>query len=330
VRPANNGTMKVLVTGATGFVGSAVVPALLAAGHSLRCLLRPTSRADRIKDCVWEPCLGDVRDAESVRRAMDGCDAVVHLASLSSWDEIDSPLMDAVVEGGTRHVLQAAEAAAARVVFVSSILAVNGSNEPRAFTEDDEWTLPVTNLRYSNMKRRAEALCAEFARRGLEVVIVNPGEVYGPRDTSFITAGNLVDFAKSTPVLVCHGGTGVVHVDDVAQGIVAALDHGRSGARYILTGDNLTIRELAELTLELLGRKATVVTLPNGLIRGVAAAGLRLRLPLPFNPRVIPYATRFWFMDSSRARNELGIRFRPARDTLGPTLAWLKEERHIP
>jgi dihydroflavonol-4-reductase len=292
-------------------------------------LLRPSSKTHRINNSSWEPCIGDVRDADSVARAMDGCDAVVHLASLSSWDEIDSPLMDAVVEGGTRHVLQAAERASARVVFVSSILAVNGSDEPQAFTEDDRWTLPARNLRYSNMKRRAEALCAEFGQRGVPVVIVNPGEIYGPHDTSFITAGNLVDFAKSNPVLVCDGGTGIVHVDDVAAGIVAALHNGRSGARYILTGDNLTIRALAELTLELLGLKRRVITLPNGLIRAVAAAGLRLHLPLPFNPRVIPYATQFWFMDSSRARNELGLRFRSARETLAPTLDWLKQERHI-
>ena len=310
-------------------MGSAVVPALVRAGHTVRCLLRPTSKTDRIKDSSWEPCIGDVCDPDSVSRAMDGCDAVVHLASLSSWDEIDSPLMEAVVEGGTRHVLQAAAARSARVVYVSSILAVNGSAEPRAFTEDDAWTLPATNLRYSDMKRRAEALCAEFAQRGLPVVIVNPGEVYGPRDTSFITAGNLVDFAKSNPVLVCHGGTGIVHVDDVAQGIVAALQGGRTGARYILTGDNLTIRALAELTLELLGRKTRVMTLPNALIRGVARAGLRLHIPLPFNPRVIPYATQFWFMDASRARNELGVRFRSARETLAPTLNWLQQEHHI-
>src|SRR6187549_3594256 len=131
--------MRLLVTGATGFVGSAVVPALIRAGHTLRCLVRPTSKTDRINDSSWEPCLGDVRDADSVRRAMDGCDAVVHLASLSSWDDIDSPLMDAVVEGGTRHVLQAAELASARVVFVSSILAINGSEDARPFTEDASW-----------------------------------------------------------------------------------------------------------------------------------------------------------------------------------------------
>ena len=273
--------------------------------------------------------MGDVRDAEAMSRAMEGCDAVLHLACLSAWDQIDSPLMDEVVEGGTRNVLRAAAVQGAKVVYVSSILAVNGSEEACVFTEDDAWTLPAKNLRYSNMKRKAEALCAEFVAKGLHVVIVNPGEVYGPGDTSMITAGNLVDFAKSNPVLVCNGGTGLVHLDDVAEGIVAALDRGRSGARYILTGDNLTIRALAELTLELLGRKTRVVTLPNPIIRAVAAAALRLHIPLPFNPRVIPYATRFWLMDSSRARNELGLRFRSARETLAPTLDWLKQEHYI-
>jgi dihydroflavonol-4-reductase len=321
--------MRVLVTGAAGFIGSALTPKLIAAGHSLKCLVRSSTKTERIAGYSWEPCVGDIRDADAVSRAMEGCDAVLHLACLSAWDQIDSPLMDEVVLVGTRNVLQAAAVQGARVVYVSSILAVNGSEEAQVFTEDDAWTLPVKNLRYSNMKRRAETLCAEFVAKGLHVVIVNPAETYGPGDTSFITAGNLVDFAKSNPVLVCDGGTGVVHVDDVADGIVAALDRGRSGARYILAGDNLTIRALAELTLELLGRKRRVVTLPNALIRGVATAALRLHVPLPFNPRVIPYATRFWLMDSSRARNELGVRFRSARETLAPTLDWLKQEHYI-
>jgi dihydroflavonol-4-reductase len=321
--------MKVLVTGATGFVGSAVMPKLIAAGHSLRCLARPSSNADRIAAYSWERCPGDVRDADSVSRAIEGCDAVVHMACLSAWDQIDSPLMDEVVEGGTRNILQAAAVRGAKVVYVSSVLAVNGSDEPRVFTEDDAWTLPVTNLRYANMKRRAEALCAEFVAKGLRVVIVNPGEVYGPGDTGFITAGNLVDFAKSNPVLVCHGGGAVVHLDDCAAGIVAALEKGTPGRRYILAGENLTVSALAALTLELLGQKKRIVKLPNGLIRTVAATALKLRIPMPFNPRVIPYATQFWFADSSRAQRELAVQFRSARETLAPTLDWLTKDRYI-
>ncbi|HUB78885.1 MAG TPA: NAD-dependent epimerase/dehydratase family protein [Bryobacteraceae bacterium] len=322
--------MKVLVTGASGFIGSAVVPALLRAGHSVRCLLRPTSKTDRISGYSWESAMGDVCDADSVMHAMEGCQAVIHLACLSSWDQIDSPLLEAVVEGGTRNILRAAAANAnARVVYVSSVLAVNASNQPHVFNEDAAWTIRATNLRYSLMKRRAEALCGEAAVKGLPVVVVNPGEVYGPRDTSFVTAGNLVDFARSNPVLVCKGGTGVVHVDDVAAGIVGALHKGRAGVRYILSGENLTIRALAELTLQILGRKSRILTLPNALIRAVASAGLRLGIPLPFNPRVIPYATQFWFVDSERARHELGIRFRSAREALEPTLAWLVREAYI-
>jgi dihydroflavonol-4-reductase len=144
-----------------------------------------------------------------------------------------------------------------------------------------------------------------------------------------ITAGNLVDFARSSPVLVCRGGTSVVHVDDVAAGIVAALERGVPGRRYILGGDNLTVRQLAELTLQLLGRSAAILTLPNLLIRPVARAALAAGVPLPFNPRVIPYATRFWFVDAGRATRELGVGFRSAREALAPTLAWLQKEGYI-
>lgn len=322
--------MTILVTGASGFVGSAVVPALVKAGHAVRCLLRKTSDTSRIDGLNYQQVIGDVRDPASVRQAMTGCDAVIHLASLSSWDQIDSPLMGEVVEGGTRNILDAALAhGGLRVVFVSSVLAVNGSTEPHVFDESAAWTLADRNLRYSDSKRRAESICADYASRGLPVVIVNPAEVYGPNDTSFITAGNLVDFARSSPVLVCEGGTSVVHVEDVAAGIVAALERGRPGARYILGGDNLSVREIAELTLEILGKRARVITLPNGLIRTLARLALSLRIPMPFNPRVIPYATRFWFVDSTRARIELGVQFRSAREALLPTLAWLQREHYL-
>ena len=257
----------------------------------------------------------------------NGCDAVIHLASLSSWNDIDSPLMNEVVEGGTRNGLEAARAAGGkRVIFISSVTAVNGSDEPKVFDETAAFTLDESKLSYCRHKRHAEKLCLES---GLPVVIVNPAEVYGPHDTGLITAGNLVDFIKSSPALVCHGGTSVVHVDDVADGIVRAIDRARPGERYILGGENLTLRQLAELTLTLAGRKVNVMSMPNAVLRGVAAAASFARVKLPFNPKVIPYATRYWFVDASKAKSELGVTFRSARDTLAPTVAWLKESGHI-
>ena len=322
--------MKVFVTGGNGFIGSVVVRSLVHSGHAVVCLLRAHSRTDRIDGLPFSRVLGDVRDPASLAAAMAECDATIHLAGLSSWNEIDSPALGEVVEGGTRNVLEsAAKLPGHRVVVVSSATAINGSEEPEVFDETAEFTLDDAQLKYAHAKRHAEALCLEYFQKGVHVVMVNPAEVYGPADTALITAGNLVDFVKSNPVLVCKGGTSVVHVADVASGIVAALEKGRAGERYILGGENLTIRQLAELSLELAGKKAKIVSMPNAPLRFISRVALKLHLPLPFNPRVIPYATRYWFVDGSKAQRDLGVTFRGARETIQPTIDWLKEAGHV-
>lgn len=324
--------MAILVTGGNGFVGSAVVRTLIERGHAVRCLLRPTSVTDRIEGLPFERTLGDVRDREALRRALAGCEAVVHLASPSSWDEIESPLMQEVVERGTSCLLElAGEAAGVRVVFVSSVAALGGSSEPELLDESSAWGLEGrAGFSYARSKHRAEEACRSAAAEGRDVVIVNPGEVYGPRDTDLVTAGNLIDLATSWPVLVCNGGTSVVHVDDVALGIVLALERGCSGERYILGGQNLSVRELAVLVLELVGRRAPIVTLPNPVIRAFTRLARRCRIPLPYNPLLIPYATRYWFVDNSKAKRTLRAEFRSARDTLRPTIDWLRESGLLP
>jgi dihydroflavonol-4-reductase len=319
------------VTGGNGFIGSVVVGKLVQAGWTVRCLVRPTSDTSRIAAWPWERVEGDLRDPDSLRRGMAGCTAVVHLASLSSWTDIHSPRMGEVVVGGTCNLLAAAEEVGRlRVVFVSSTVAINGSDRPCVFDESAAYTLRDPHLSYSLCKRAAEELCRQAAGRGLPVVIVNPAEVYGPNDTALVTAGNLIDFCKSGTVLVCRGGTGIVHVGDVAEGVVRALNRGRPGQRYILSGENLTVRELAALTLELLGQRKRIVQVPRWFLRTLARWGPRLRMPLPFNPHVIPYATRYWFVSSARAREELGMEFRPARETLRSALDWLKASGRIP
>jgi dihydroflavonol-4-reductase len=322
--------MKIFVTGGNGFIGSVVVRKLLHAGYEVRCLLRTSSRTERIDGLPVERVLGDVRDADSLRAGMADCQATIHLAGLSSWGEIDSPDLKDVVEGGTRNILEAAHVLPAhRVIFVSSVTAVNGSDRPEVFSEASKFTLDDPELKYALAKRNAEVQCRKALSQGVPVVVVNPAEVYGPSDTAFVTAGNLVHFARSNPVLVCSGGTSVAYVDDVAAGIVAALAKGRPGERYILGGENLTIRQLAGLCLQLIGRRPRIVTLPNSLIRRVTRVATRLRLPLPYDARVIPYATRYWFVDGSKAQRDLGVKFRDARSTLVPTIAWLREAGHI-
>ncbi|MBV9580416.1 MAG: NAD-dependent epimerase/dehydratase family protein [Chloroflexi bacterium] len=322
--------MRVFVTGGNGFIGSVVVRRLVQRGDAVRCLLRARSSTRRIDDVPFERVTGDVREITSLREGISGCDAIVHLAGLSAWRDINSASMPDVVVGGTRNVLQAAQVAHhPRVVCISSSVAVNGTSAPVVHIESSPCTLDLAGYIYARAKRDAEAVCRQAALDGLAVSIVNPCEVYGPYDTGMVTAGNLVDFANSWPALVCGGGTSVAYVDDVADGILAALERGRPGERYILGGDNLSIRQLAAMTLDLLGQHKPILKLPNPLIRGLAAAGPRLHIPLPFEPAVIPYATLYWFMDNRKAREELGVHFRPAQDVLRPTLKWLAESGHI-
>jgi dihydroflavonol-4-reductase len=326
VADGGTNTVKVFVTGGNGFIGSQLVRRLVSSGHQVRCLLRATSRTERIDDLSVERACGDARDLASVRTAIEGCDGTIHLATPSSWEDDASSGLTEIVEQGTRHVLEAAAVLRDhRVVFVSSTAAINGSATPRIFDERSEFTLDDPALVYAHAKHRAEICAREmFECRAVQVITVNPAEVYGPGDTALVTAGNLIDFVKSTPVLVCRGGTSVVHVEDVAAGIIAALEKGQPGERYILGGENLTIRRLAELCLELVGRRAAIFTIPNSVVRVVSRAAIRFRIPVPYNPHVVPYATRYWFVDNTKARRDLGVTFRDARETIGSTLDWLR------
>jgi dihydroflavonol-4-reductase len=320
----------IFVTGGNGFIGSVVVRRLLERGYEVRCLLRANSNTDRIAGLPHQTALGDVRDRAAVEQGVRGCDGVIHLAGLSNWNDINSPLMEEVVVAGTRNVLAAAKLAGdIRMAFVSTAAAINGSSTALVFNEESDFTLDPRRYNYSRVKRIAEDSCRIAAKEGLPVAIVNPTEVYGPHDTALNTAGNLVDFAKSSPVLVCRGGTSVVHVDDVAEGTILALEHGEAGERYILGGDNLSIAELAHMTMDILGKRKPVVQLPNTLVRAAGTAARTLKAPFPVNPNVIPYATLFWFMDNQKARSELGATFRGAAETLTPTLAWLSDTKRI-
>lgn len=322
--------MKFFVTGASGFIGAVVVRQLVQAGHEVRCLMRKTSDASRIADLKFDRFTGDVRDLASLEAGIAGMDGVLHLASLSSWDDIHSPQMKDVVLTGTENILKAAaKNGNVKTVFVSSILAVGATEQPQVLDETAPLELDLTEMTYSKFKLEAENLCTDAAAKGQPVVIVNPAEVYGPNDTGMITAKNLIDFAQSWPVVVCKGGTAVVHVDDVAAGIIAAFFKGRSGERYILGGDNLSIKELAAMTTDIIGKKKPMLVFPNGFIKGLTKVATAVKLPLPYNPNVIPYATKYWFMDNSKAKRELGVSFRPARQVLEPTLQWLKDAGHI-
>jgi dihydroflavonol-4-reductase len=321
---------KILVTGGNGFIGSRLVKALTDQGYAVRCLLRKSSKTSRIDGLNYEPAYGDVTDLNSIVEAMKGCDGVMHLASLSNWADIHSPKMESVVVGGSKNVLEAArQSGNLRMVYVSSSTAIDGTDSPTVLNEDSPFTLNKKTYSYAYAKKRVEAMCIEAAKAGLPVVMVNPAEVYGPNDYDQITSGNLIDFIKSDPCMVCKGGTAIVHVDDVADGIIKAFEKGRAGERYFLGGENLDFTQIATITLKLAGKTQKTMLLPNGLISFIAKVGGALKIPLPFNPAVIPYAVKYWFVSNQKARTELGATFRGPEDILRPTVEWIIAEKLV-
>lgn len=331
-RPSWGVQMKIFVTGGNGFIGSRVVRKLVEAGHEVRCLLRQTSDTRRIDDLPFERWTGDVRDSASMAEGMRGTDGCIHLASVSSWDQIRSPDLETTVIDGTRNILEAAVAAGKiRTVFISSSTAVNATSEPKIFDENTVFELDNTPLRYAIAKHRAEEMVLDYVKnKGLPVVIVNPCEVYGPHDTGFITAGNLRDMIRDWPALACRGGTAVAHVDDVAFGIVRAFEKGRVGERYILGGDNLSVEELVRLTNKIAGKPSKpVLRIPNGALKWTVQTMAKWKLPTPVIPEVLDYATMFFFVDCAKAKSELGYSPRPAAEVVQPVVDWLKEAGHV-
>jgi dihydroflavonol-4-reductase len=322
--------VRVFVTGGNGFIGSRVVRRLVGDGHDVRCLLRPSSRTHRIDDLTFERIVGDLADREALERGAADCDGCIHLAGISSWDEIASPDVEETIVGGTRRVLEAVRTVPGpRFVYVSSAAAVNGSDGPAVFDEETAFGLEGSGLRYALAKHEAEELVLAAARDGLHAVIVNPGETYGPDDDEWITAGPIRDTLRNWPALAVRGGASVVHVDDVADGIVAALERGRSGERYILGGDNLAIEEIVRTTLAEAGARKPVVVVPAAVLRAVVRICRLVRLPPPIPPDLVGYACRYWFVDSSKAERELGYRPRPARETLASVVGWIRSAEAI-
>jgi dihydroflavonol-4-reductase len=324
--------MKVFLAGGNGFIGSVLTRRLHRAGYRVRCLLRPGARTDRIDDLPFERCGGDVLDVDTLRRGMQGCGAAVNLAYSTRWSLLNSSQQKAAAITGTRNMLLAARAAGiGRVVQVSSIAAVGASRRPRIHDETSAFNLAGCRpLRYAHYKHRAEELCRQAAAQGQDVVVVNPAEVYGPDDLDLVTAGNLIDLLAMRPVTVTTGGVCVVHVDDVARGIVLALEEGRTGERYILGGQNVSLREMAALCLDHLGLRRRILTVPAAALRAAVRGAQLLGRTPPFEPDLVPYASRYWFMDNAKARRELGAEFRDARATLGACLDWLADTGRLP
>ena len=323
--------MKILVTGASGFLGARLVRLLLLEGHRVRGTFRPGDDLRLLDGMDLELQACDLLDQRRTRQAASGMDAVMHVAALVSFDPALYWQQLRVNVEGTALLLRACqEAGVKRLVFTST---VNTLGAPPPGTTGDEQT-PFDwgpwRLGYMDSKRGAEQLVLGAAAQGLHAVCVLPGTFFGPGDINVNAGQYIVQCARGRLRAAPPGGTSVVHVDDVAQGHLLALQHGERGRRYILGGENLTYRALFSLVATAVGRAPPAVTLPapllSGLGRGAGWLRARAGLQLPFSPGLARAACARLFYSSDRARGELGYSFRPAARAIEDAVRWYRRQ----
>jgi dihydroflavonol-4-reductase len=320
-----------LLTGATGFVGSAVARTLAARGHRLRLLVRTTSDRSNLAGLDAEIVEGDLTDAASVAKAVAGCRFVLHVAAdYRLWVPDAAAMLAANVEG-TRTVMRAAMAAGVeRVVHCSSVaaLGLNADGSPA-----DEAT-PVTEAdmigAYKRSKFLAERAVLELVGQGLPAVIVNPAGPVGPRDIRPTPTGKMIlDAARGRIPAYVDTGLNVVHVDDVAEGHALALERGVVGERYILGSENLMLGALLALVAASVGRRPPTIRLPMGFVWPIAIGAEVVAKLTGIEPIVTrdhaKMARKRMFFSSAKAERELGYAPRPARAAIEDAVAWFRK-----
>ncbi len=325
--------MTVLVTGASGFVGSAVARCLIDAGFDVRVLMRPHSDRRNIKGLAVEVTTGDLMDVTSLERALDGRRALFHVAAdYRLWVRDPAPMFGANVDG-TRHLMRASLAAGVeRIVYTSSVATLGLRRDGQLADEDTPSTVADMIGAYKRSKFLAEAEVRRMIEDdGLPAVIVHPSAPVGPRDVKPTPTGRMIlEAAMGRMPAYVDTGLNVVHVDDVARGHLLAFEKGVVGDRYILGGEDMSLKYILDEIAAITERPAPRVRLPHNLILPVAlVAEAWTRLSGGGEPFVtvdgVRMAKKRMYFSSAKARRELGYDPRPARQALADAIAWFRE-----
>lgn len=325
--------MKVLVTGATGFIGSWLTRYLSSKGCSVRALCRPTSNIAAFSNNTVQICWGNVLDFNSLKRAVDGCDYVLHLAAYAkNWAKDPRTFFEVNVTG-TKNVLDASKQAHVKKVVVTSSCVTFGPSNGTPIKEADERTAGFFT-EYERNKFYAEELVTDYVGEGLPVVIVNPTRVFGP---GLLTEGNSVTtmtqlYLEGKWRLILGDGSGVgnyASVEDVVHGYWLALRRGRPGEKYILGGENLSYNEFFKVLANISQKRYRMIHVPLWTALAISnVEELRARwfnhYPLITPPWVKTFVAD-WAFSSEKAQRELGYTITPFRKALHKSVVWLNQ-----
>jgi len=323
--------LKAFVTGATGFVGSHVARALAERGADLRLLVRSNSNPKNIQDLPGDRVIGDLRDPSSLEKAISGCDAVFHVAAdYRLWIRDPDQMYRSNVEG-TRAVLDSARRnGVRRVVYTSSVATMGFTSNGRPADEQSPVALESMIGHYKRSKFMAEQVALDAGKSGMEVVVVNPTTPVGEQDIKPTPTGRIiVDFLKKKFPAYVDTGLNLVDATECARGHVAAYEKGRSGERYILGGENLTLKQILDKLAAITGlpspsvRVPYVLALATGVVDEIVTGHLRGR-----EPRATIDAVRMgrkkMFVSSAKAERELGWKVVAVDHALRRAVDWFR------
>src|SRR5246127_576711 len=315
--------MLAFVTGATGFLGSHVARVLSDEGAQLRLLVRSNSNPQNLRGLKADTAVGDLRDASSIEKAMSGCDTVFHIAAdYRLWVRDPADMYRSNVEG-TRAILEAARKNNVRcVVYTSSVATMGFTGNGRPADEDSPVSLADMIGHYKRSKFMAEQVALDAGRSGMRVITVNPTTPVGEQDIKPTPTGRIVvDFLKRKFPAYVETGLNLVDVRECARGHVAALEKGRSGERYILGGEDLTLKQILDKLGQITGLPSPKIKLPYifAFAAGIvdeAVTGRVLRREPRATVDTVRMGKKKMFASSSKAERELGWKILPVKDAL--------------
>lgn len=327
--------MKSLVTGATGFLGSAVMRCLISANHDVRVLARPGSNRKNLENFPVDIVEGDLLDHVSLRRAVRGCDNLFHVAADYRLWVPDPEVMHRINVIGTEAlILAAAEANLERIVYTSSVAALGLNQNGSPANEETPCDSSAIRGNYKQSKYQAEQVVKQLTKKHhLPLIIVNPSTPIGPGDIRPTPTGRIVlDTLMNRMPAYVNTGLNIAHVDDIAHGHLLALLQGKFGQQYILGGDNLTLLQILQYIDEISGASHNRINIPTNIMLPLAWCMEKIAVFTRCEPRAtvdsIHMAKKLMFFSSSKAERELGYRHRPAIEALRDAVKWFKDNSY--
>ena len=323
--------MKVLVTGATGFLGRWLCQALVEKGYTTYALVRPSSDTRFLQSLSVKLHKGDVTDLPSFTKAARGVDVMFHLAGLVAYAEKFRSAMRKVNVQGTAHAVEICRLQNIRLIYMSSVVAVGASKTPQVLNEESSYNMKDFNFGYFNTKKQAEELVQNACQNEqLSAIILNPSNVYGAYDMKKASRKTHIWVAKGRFPFYTKGGLSVVDVESVIETTINAIKKGRIGERYILSGDNITIKELFTMIAECTGVSPPFICLNDKVLDMIGYLGnvLYYFLKKSFLDKDIRMGRFYHWFDNTKAKQELGFSPQPARKAIANSVNWWKENIH--